>query len=95
MLKGIRFEIPESQRLVRNHVIGEFDDLDIEPAFGGHLLHHIRDLGMWTGGDADANGLASCGASHGKDSCKDPGEDTHKSLQILDNVLTGTSADGF
>jgi hypothetical protein len=50
---------------------------------------------MWTSGDADANGFAACGASHGKHSCNNREKDTHKSLQALDNVLTGTSADGF
>ena len=43
MLKGIRFEIPEGERLVRNDVVGEFDDLDIKPAFGGHFAYNIRD----------------------------------------------------
>jgi hypothetical protein len=60
MLKGIRFEIPERERLVRNDVIREFDDLDIEPAFGSYLPDDVRDLGMRTGGDANANGFAPC-----------------------------------
>jgi hypothetical protein len=58
MLKGIRFEIPERERLVRNDVIREFDDLDIEPAFGSYLPDDVRDLRMRTGGDANANGFA-------------------------------------
>jgi len=57
VLERVGLEVLERQRLVRDHVVGELDHLDVEAALGADLLHDVHDLGMGTGGHADADGF--------------------------------------
>ncbi len=63
VLEGVGLEFARGEGLVRHHVVGELDDLQVEALLGRDRLHGLEDLGMRTGRHADPDGL---GPRHGR-----------------------------
>ena len=64
VLERIRLQVAGVQRGVGDHVVGEFDDLDVEAVLCGDRLDGFEDLGMGAGGDADLDGFGTGRASN-------------------------------
>jgi hypothetical protein len=59
VLERIGLQIAGIQRRVGNHIIGEFDDLNVETVLRGDRFDGFEDLGMGPGRDADLDGFAA------------------------------------
>jgi hypothetical protein len=83
VLERVGLEILQGQRLVRDDVVGEFDDLDVKAALGRHL-HHVGDVGMGAGRDSNAKRLGACGAGQHGGGCNNRHQDMHEALRGSD-----------
>ncbi len=57
MLERIGLQVAGFQRRIRHHIVGEFDDLDVEALLGGDGLGSFQHLRMRTRRHADLDGL--------------------------------------
>ena len=53
MLEGVRLDVAIGQRLVRHHIVREFDNVDLKAHRFGHTGDLFHDLGVLAGGNAD------------------------------------------
>ncbi|MHC2703851.1 hypothetical protein ACVMHZ_007014 [Bradyrhizobium liaoningense] len=67
VLKRIGLDVAGIERRVWHHVVGEFEELNIESALGGDRLHGLEDLRMRPRRHPDLDGLGpGCGGQCGE-----------------------------
>ena len=92
VLERIGLEIPERERLVRDHVVRELDHLDVEPMARGHLLDDFEDLGVWSGRDADPDRFGPRGADQERYRGTRRHQNTHHLPSAIGSATTSRAA---